>query len=247
MTTRIALLADIHGNAAALEAVLADVRRESPDLIAVCGDLVLNGPRPREVIDRVRELEASGALVVQGNTDIAVADLDMTGAFPWFEEVPRPDVVAAEWAHDELGEERLDWLRRLPAERRTWAGDTLVLVCHASPGSQTQGLGSDVDVATVVERVTRTDARIIACGHTHVQDVRDLGWKQVVNPGSCGYAFDGDPGAAWAMLEIDGDDAHATLRRAAYDTRPVSDELSARGLVGDVYRAATVRTGRLVR
>jgi predicted phosphodiesterase len=247
MTTRIALLSDIHGNAAALDAALAEVRREAPDLVAVCGDLVLNGPRPREVVDRVRELEAGGALVVQGNTDIAVADLDMTAAFPWLDEVPHTHVVAAEWAHDELGDERLDWLRRLPAERRAWAGDTLVLVCHASPGSQSQGLGSDVDAATVVERVTRTDARIIACGHTHVQDVRDLGWKQVVNPGSCGYAFDGDPGAAWCMLEIDGDDVQVTLRRTAYDTRPVSDELSARGLAGDVYRAATVRTGRLVR
>ena len=247
MTIRIALLSDIHGNAVALDAALVEIRRQAPDLVAICGDHVFNGPRPGETIDRIRELEASGALVIQGNTDVAVADLDLTAAFPWFEEVPRQNVAAAEWAHDEIGPDRLDWLRRLPAERRVRDDSTLVLCCHGSPGSQTQGLGTDVDVATIVERVTRTDARIVACGHTHVQDVRDLGWKQVINPGSCGYAFDGDPGSAWAMLEIDGEDVRCDLRRTPYDTRPVSDELSARGLPGDVYRAATVRTGRLVR
>ena len=249
MTTRIALLSDIHGNVAALDAVLVDVRREAPDVIALCGDYVLNGPRPCETVDRVRELEAEGALVIQGNTDVASADLDLAAAFPWFDEVPRVNVVASEWAHDQLGDERLDWLRRLPAERRIRAddGDTLVLVCHGSPGSQTAGLGTELDAATVVERLARTDARIVACGHTHMQDVRDLGWKQVVNPGSCGYAFDGDPGAAWAIVTIDGEDVQVDLRRSAYDTRPVSDELTLRGLHGDVYRAATIRTGRFVR
>ena len=244
---RIALLSDIHGNIAALDAALADVHRESPDLIAVLGDYVLNGPRPAEVVDRVRELEARGAVVIQGNTDVAVADLDMAGAFPWFDEVPHVNVVAAEWAHEALGDEPLDWMRRLPSERRATAGDTMVLFCHGSPGSQTQGMAAEMDAAAVVERVARTDARIICVGHTHIADVRDLGWKQVVNPGSCGYAFDGDPGAAWALLEIDGDRAEATLRRTTYDTRVVSDELSERGLAGDVYRAATVRTGRFVR
>ncbi len=247
MTYRIALLSDIHGNATALDAALVDVRREAPDLVVFLGDYVLNGPRPCEAVDRVRELEAQGAIVIQGNTDVAAADLDMAGAFPWFDEVPRVNVVAAEWAHDELGDERLDWLRRLPAERRVRVDETLVLACHASPGSQTSGMGTDVDVTTIVERMARTDARIVTCGHTHIADVRDLGWKQIVNPGSCGYAFDGDPAAAWALLEIDGDEVRTDLRRSAYDTQLVSDELSRRALAGDVYRAATVRTGRYVR
>jgi putative phosphoesterase len=247
MATRIALLSDIHGNAAALDAALADVRRESPDVIAVLGDLALNGPRPREVVDRVRELEAAGAVVIQGNTDIAVADLDMTAAFPWFDEVPTANVDASQWTHDELSEEQRNYLRRLPAERRLAIDETMILLCHASPGSQTAGLGPEVDAATVVERVMRTSARVIACGHTHVADVRDLGWKLVVNPGSCGYTFDGDAGAAWAILTVDGDDVSTELRRTLYDTQPVSDELSARGLLGDIYRAATIRNGRLVR
>jgi putative phosphoesterase len=247
MATRIALISDIHGNLAALDAALADVAGEAPDVLAILGDLALNGPRPGEAIDRVRELERAGAIVIQGNTDIAVADLDLTAAFPWFDEVPTANVVASQWTHEELTEEQRGWLRRLPAERRLVVGETMILFCHASPGSQTAGLGPEVDAAAVVERVTRTSARVVACGHTHIANVRDLGWKLVVNPGSCGYAFDEDAGAAWAILTVDGESVSAELRRTPYDTQPVSDELTARGLVGDVYRAATIRRGRLVR
>lgn len=247
MTTRIALLSDIHGNSAALEAALVDVRKASPDVIAIAGDLVLNGPRPGDVVDLARELEAAGALVIQGNTDIAAADLDLTAAFPWFDEVPHTHVAAAGWTHDALSDAQLEFLRHLPAERRLNVDGTLVLICHASPGSQTAGLDADVDAATVVQRVTRTDARLVVCGHTHVPHLRDLGWKQVINPGSCGYAFDGDPGASWALLTIDGDEVATELRRTPYDVQGVSDELTARGVAGDVYRAATVRTGRFVR
>ena len=244
---RIVLISDIHGNAVALEAALADVRKAAPDFIAVCGDLALNGPRPGEAIDLVRDLERAGAMVVQGNTDIAVADLDMTAAFPWFDEVPSTHVAAAEWTHDALSDDQLDYLRRLPIERRLRIDDTLVLICHASPGSQTAGLGSDVDETTIVERVTRTDARAICCGHTHVADARDLGWKWIVNPGSCGYAFDGDPGASWAILAVENGTISVEMRRSTYDTQLVSDELTSRGVLGDIYRAATVRTGRYVR
>jgi len=56
-----------------------------------------------------------------------------------------------------------------------------------------------------VERAARTDARVIACGHTHLPEVRDLGWKMIVNSGSAGYVFDGSPTASWALVEIDGE------------------------------------------
>jgi len=247
MTLRVALLGDIHGNVRALEGALADIRRQRPDLIAVTGDLVLHGPRPLEVIQRVRELEREGALVIQGNTDIAVADFDYSAAFPWLDEVPPQHRAAVEWANEQLDEDSLDYLRRLPAERRIRDTTEMLLVCHGSPGSQTNGLPTDLDPSVTVERVTRTDARAIGCGHTHVAEVRELGRRLICNAGSCGYAFDGDPGASWALVTLDGEDADAELFRTPYDAQAVSDELSDRGLPGDVYRAATVRTGRFVR
>ena len=248
MPLRLALIADIHGNRQALEAALADIETHRPDAIAILGDLVFNGPRPEETLARVMELEAAGTVVIAGNTDIAVADGDYTAAFPWLDEAPAGHRAAAEWARDRLSDEQLDYLRRLPAERRLAVKEELVLACHASPGSQTSGLPADLEPALTVQRVTRTDARVICCGHTHVADVRELGRKLLVNPGSCGYAFDGSPDACWALLEVpDEGDPTARLYRPTYDAQAVAQEVSDRGLPGDVYRAATIRTGRFVR
>jgi putative phosphoesterase len=254
VSTRIAVLSDVHGNLIALEAVRKALKKEKPDVVLVAGDLVMNGPEPGATVDAIREMEREGAIVVQGNTDVAVADADYAAAFPWLLEYGIPDSMraAAEWAHDALDDEHLAWLRRLPAERRVRIGDDLVLVTHASPGSQTQGFDQNLDPSTTTERMSRTDARVICCGHTHVPEVREFGWKQIVNAGSAGYVFDGDPTASWALVTLDGagDDGStvtAEVRRAEFDVLTVSNAISARGLPGDVYRAATVRTGRLVR
>jgi putative phosphoesterase len=287
MSTRIALLSDVHGNVLALEAVRKALKKEKPDVVLVAGDLVMNGAEPGATVDAVREMERDGAIVVQGNTDVAVADADYAAAFPWMLESGVSDAVraAAEWAHDTLDDDQLGWLRRLPAERRVRIGDDLVLLTHASPGSQTQGFDRGLDPSTVYERISRTDARVICCGHTHIPDVQEFGWKVVVNGGSAGYVFDGDPTASWALITIGGaaaspaatapaddaadddedDDAEdpeeesavssrrtgetvaAEIRRAEYDVLAASNAISARGLPGDVYRAATVRTGKLVR
>ena len=223
----------------------------SPTSSLVAGDLVLNGPDPAG--DRRPAARDGGrrrASIVQGNTDIAVADFDYAAAFPWMTDgVPETFRAAAEWAHDALGDER----RRLapapagraPAARRRRHD---VLVCHASPGSQTAGFDQALDPNVIIERVSRTDARVIACGHTHLPEVRDLGWKVIVNGGSAGYVFDGDPTASWALDRLwTTGDVTAEIRRTEFDTLAVANAISARGLPGDVYRAATVRTGKLVR
>jgi predicted phosphodiesterase len=248
--TRLIVLSDVHGNSVALEAVREAMRTEKPDLVAVAGDLALNGPDPAGTIDVLREMESAGAAIIAGNTDVAVADFDYAAAFPWTRDggVPEAFRAATEWAHDELGDERLAWLRRLPAERRLRAEDgTMILICHASPGSQTDGFDRELDANVVIERSSGTDARVIACGHTHHPEVRDLGWKAIVNAGSAGYVFDGEPGASWARIDIDDGAVVAEIHRTEFDSLAVSNAITARGLPGDVYRAATVRTGKLVR
>jgi predicted phosphodiesterase len=248
MSLRLALVSDIHGNISALEAALAEIEKASPDRILILGDLVQNGPRPAEVIEAVRALESANAYVIAGNTDIAVADGDYSAAFPWLDEVPAGHRAVAEWTREQLSDEQLEYLRRLPAERRVSYGDDMVLGTHASPGSQTLGLPADLDPAITVQRVTRTDASVIACGHTHMAEVREFGRKLIVNPGSCGYAFDGTPDACWGLITIDEDaEPSGELFRATYDPNPVAELVAERGLAGDVYRAATIRTGRFVR
>ena len=76
MSLKLALIADVHGNVLALDAALADIESHAVDRIVVLGDLAQNGPRPSETVASVMELEAAGAVVIAGNTDIAVADGD---------------------------------------------------------------------------------------------------------------------------------------------------------------------------
>jgi predicted phosphodiesterase len=123
----------------------------------------------------------------------------------------------------------------------------MLLVTHGSPGSQTAGFDRDLDAGVTLERLSRTDARIICCGHTHIPDIRDFGWKQIINAGSVGNTLDGDPTASWALITLDGESVTAEIQRTEFDTMTVANALSDRGLPGDVYRAATVRTGKLVR
>jgi putative phosphoesterase len=245
---RIAALSDIHGNLPALVAVRKAVDAARPDFVAICGDLVFNGPDPAGTLTLVKELEKAGAFITLGNTDLAVADGDYAAAFPWFTDgIPESYEAAAEWARDQIGDDGIDYLRRLPSERRLRVGDDLVLFCHASPGSLTDGLGMDLDAVVTMDRVSGTDAKVIVCGHTHLPEIREVGWRTIVNVGSAGYVFDGDPTASWALIEIDDDGVKAEIHRTNYDVMAASDAVSARGLPGDVYRAATIRTGKLVR
>jgi len=105
LMTRLAVFSDIHGVSQALDAVRDAIAAAAPDVIAVAGDYAVNGPDPAAVIDGIRELETRGALVVAGNTDIAVADSDYGAAYPWLGDgVPESTRSAVEWAHEAIGQ-----------------------------------------------------------------------------------------------------------------------------------------------
>ena len=90
---------------------------------------------------------------------------------------------------------------------------------------------------------------LVSVGFTHQARVKDYGWKVLVDAGSAGLSYDGDPTAAFAVIDVDAtaNTIVAEIYRASYDNDAVSEQLIARGLPGDAYRAATVRTGKLVR
>jgi predicted phosphodiesterase len=179
-----------------------------------------------------------------------VADLDYAASFPSLAGGLPPALKASvEWASDELDDDRIEWLRSLPTERRIRYGEIGVTFCHASPGSRTIPLSADLDPSTTLELIGQTDSRLVCVGFTHQARVKDYGWKVIVDAGSAGLPYDGEASAAFAVIDIDPEAAtiSAEIHRATYDTDAVSDALTARGLAGDAYRAATVRTGKLVR
>src|SRR5215831_15560753 len=117
---RLAVVSDVHGNFAALQAVVEDLERQHVDQVVQGGDLVTTGPRPVEVLDRVRELGWAG---VVGNTDAMLWDAPARAE----QERKAPGLsgwlyhlfdTLAPWARERLGEERINWLRQLPGEWR---------------------------------------------------------------------------------------------------------------------------------
>lgn len=208
---RIAIVSDVHGNLVALEAVLADLHGQAPDLVLHGGDLAVTGPRPAEVVDRVRELGWEG---VVGNTDemlwrpdrhaaVAAAAPALTG---WLNTMFG---TLAPWAAERLGEERISWLRGLP-ERRNQGDLRLV---HATPGNLWRAPMPDASPAELAAQYGPLGGDVAVYGHIHRAFVRATPGPVVANSGSAGAPWDGDPRAAYLLV----DDGIPQVRRVAYD------------------------------
>jgi putative phosphoesterase len=208
---RVAALSDIHGNLPALEAVLAEVSREAPDLIVICGD-VASGPLPVETLNLLATLR--GARFLHGN-----ADRSLVAAYDGSAK-PRLAGPAADWCASQLSKEHRDFLASFPAEVRLELGGLgRVLFCHGSP----RGDEEIMTVATPEDRLREmtagSDADVIVCGHTHMQFDRMVDGVRIINPGSVGMPY-GEPGAYWALLGPDVD-----FRLTDYDRESAAERI----------------------
>jgi diadenosine tetraphosphatase ApaH/serine/threonine PP2A family protein phosphatase len=192
-----ALVYDVHGNLPALEAVLDDAR--DVDRFILGGDYALFGGWPAETIERLRGLQ--DALWIRGNGERWTANPDDAPENP----VARGGIAAARQA---LGPQLVADLAALPASATR--GDTLI--CHGSPASDVRSFFPEAadDEAELLDGVT---ARRLVFGHTHLPFRRAHAAIELVNPGSVGMPFDGDPRAAYALVHDDGSVEH---RRVAY-------------------------------
>ncbi|NKE34662.1 metallophosphoesterase family protein [Natronococcus sp. JC468] len=209
---RVGLISDVHGNRVALEAVLADM--PAVDELLCAGDVVGYNPWPAACVDELRERSVP---TVMGNHDAAVAD-----ETPFrFNSMARAGV---EHALEQLSADQLAWLADLPEERLE-CEDRVKLV-HGHP--------DDPDRYT---RYTRPgefsprllgDEDVLVLGHTHVQHVERYGEGIVLNPGSVGQPRDGDPRAAYAVLDLEA--MTVETHRVEYDIGEVKDAVAAAGL-----------------
>jgi predicted phosphodiesterase len=229
---RIAVISDIHSNLPALEAVLADVDGEGPDEIWCLGDIVGYGPHPNECVDLTRE---RATLSLCGNHDLAVLGAidvsDFTGDAG----------AAARWTTGALGEPQAAWLRELsPSAERDGAE-----LYHGSPRDAVWDYVLSEQVALI--SILETTAPVVLVGHSHV--ALGLGWdgselsgglapegtaidlstgRWLLNPGSVGQPRDGDPRAAWLL--IDNAAGRAAFRRVQYPIHETQAAIRERGL-----------------
>ena len=182
---RIALIADIHGNSVALDAVLADIAPAAVDLIVCLGDIAIGGPDPGGVVDRLAAAECSA---VMGNADEAAIEVPEWWGDPAAAGAPEwavPGIEVSAWGAERLAGDQRAWLAGLPA---TAEFDGL-LAFHGSPRSSTDILAADTPGDELDEMLAGFDHAVLAGGHTHVPMVRRHGTRTIVNPGSVGMPF----------------------------------------------------------
>ena len=228
---RLAVLADIHGNLPALEAVLEDARRQGVDGTIVAGDFC-DRPQPLEV---VRAVKALGACTIQGNRESYLLAYDSLEAPAHWRTATQ--WVGVRWLHERLDREALDYMASLP-EQCVYEADGAhpIRVVHASPGSLTElvlpsGDPDTLDLykqagllelrydgqTSIDEVFARFDEPVLVCGHSHIPWKRELDGRLAVNPGSVGIPINGDTRAQYALLTWAGEHWQAEHRAIDYD------------------------------
>lgn len=211
---RIAALGDIHGNLIALETVLADCRSRRAEKYFVLGDLVMKGPRPREVLEIVRQLPG---IVIQGNTDWFMGrplDADYRGK----SENEQQLVDILRWGQELITPEDIHYLDNLPKTVVQEINGTRFLLCHGSPRKNMEKLLPETPDNELAEILSGQEEEIILAAHTHIPMVREFADKLIINTGSVGFPLDEDPRASYCLLDIFPDEpVRANIIRVEYD------------------------------
>jgi putative phosphoesterase len=239
---RLALLADIHGNLPALDAVLADIERERITEILVAGDLVGGCPQPRAVIERLRALNAH---IILGNNDIRL--LHMVSG-----ELPPEWMTCKQFAPARAGMPDpvvIDFLASLPEQiTLQFPGTAPIRMVHGTPNSINELLFPDQNPELLDSILTQIPEAVLVCGHTHIPWMARRGNQLAINPGAVCAPYNGEIGAQYAILAWDGTQWQAEHRLIPYDLGLVRAEFEASGLLdqGAIARAMllTIETGR---
>jgi len=180
---RIALISDLHANMVALEAVLADSARVGVDQLICLGDVATLGPQPEAMLAR---LEALSCLCIRGNHDDFL--LDPTLIHTYIEAPIVTESVA--WCQDRITDAHRRFLTSfVPHARVQLSEDTDLFIFHGTPRSNMEELLATTPEATLNEMLGEHTAPVMACGHTHLQMLRQHRGTLIVNPGSVGMPF----------------------------------------------------------
>ncbi len=238
------MLADIHGNAIALEAVLADIRRKGGvDGYWILGDLVALGPDPNGVLERLMHLPE--LRLIRGNTDRYVVSEDRPS--PTLEEaredsslLPPLVEVANTFAWTQgmvTANGWLQWLKDLPVELRLSLPDgSLFLGVHASPGCDDgPGISPETNENDIKELFGACDANLVCMGHTHLPMERRWNGLHLVNPGAVSLSLTSNRDACYAVLEATKDDYSISHHEVSFDRQHVIDQLNQLGHPGRAF------------
>lgn len=248
---KIAIFSDIHGNVYALRAVLADIQSRGVDMVFCGGDLVGYGAFPNEVISLIRENHIP---TIMGNYDQGIGnDSDDCGC-AYRDELSRAlGKRSIAWTRDRVTPENKFYLRHLPERISLTIDGKKILMVHGSPRRINEYLFEDRPTASIIRMFEAEKVDVITCGHTHLPYVHDLmveesletvteadgrqvtrrkpgGRYILVNTGSVGKPKDGDPRAAYALLDFKDGGIKYEIVRVPYEVEAMARAVEQSGL-----------------
>jgi putative phosphoesterase len=230
---RIAVLSDLHGNAVGLDACLDDLTAQGgADVIVAAGDLCLDGPRPRKVLERLSSL---GIQCVRGNTDRMIALVQADDA---------EEAAEVAWTRDAIGADWSRWLGDLPHSLRFGEGAAALVVSHANPKNDDEHVWPDASSDQLERLFGDVEGSAFAFGHLHLNYARMWRGKLLVNVASAGLPKDGDPRLHYAIFTQRDDGWQVKSRRVDFDIDKVAKQLRKSGMPAAHKRIDVLRRHR---
>jgi putative phosphoesterase len=243
---RVAIISDIHGNAVALDAALADLQRDPADWLVCLGDAVQGGPQPAAVVARLREL---GCPVVMGNAD----DWLLTGEAHGGEPTTEQQHAVRSWSLAQLSDADQAFIAAFtPTVEVPLPDGQRVLCFHGSPSSFDDVLLPETPEEEVRRLLGSSAATVLCGGHTHLQQIRRVADALFVNPGSVGLAyarhqaqdaFHVDPWAEYTVVSANDGRLAVEFRRVPFDLDVYSQVILDSGIPGAAEMVARYRRG----
>jgi predicted phosphodiesterase len=232
---RVALLADIHGNLPALEAVVADLRTYAPDEVLLVGDQVNRVPWNNEVMDLI---VAEGWRAIYGNHDWVVGIVHTPNNVSPFTDRQRFPTLW--WTQETLRPEHLGRIRSWPAELLIEGDAPRLRLTHGVPGDAFVGIYPFTPSDKVDEYLRTVEERYVILAHTHRPLDREVRGRRLWNGGSVGLPYNGDPRAQYLILDGDASGWRATFRAVEFDRSAIESKFHESGML-----AASGPTGEL--
>ena len=231
VSDRAAVITDIHANLPALEAALARIEELGIEVVYCGGDLVGYGPHPNEVCGLIAE---RGIPTIYGNYDYAIGrDLEDCGCAYVDQHDRELGQQSVQWTLAHTDERSQAFMRELPFDLRFQIGSSSVHLVHGSPRKVNEYLFEDKPARLYERLAAAEEADVLVFGHTHRPWVREHAGVLFVNCGSVGKPKDGDPRAAFAVLDASSGELRVTIERVAYDADAVAAKVREAGLPGE--------------